>query len=78
MRFGECVDKLKWDKVNLDTRVLVAFGKGRKERPVPLLDDFVAVLQQWKSHSTSDSCCPGGDNLATFTTIGRKSQRQPA
>jgi integrase len=52
IRFGECL-KLEWGKVNLDTRVLIAFGKGRKERPVPLLDDFVEVLQQWKSQSTS-------------------------
>jgi integrase/recombinase XerD len=59
MRFGECL-KLEWGKVNLDTRVLIAFGKGRKERPVPLLDDFVEVLRTWKSQSTSTTVLQWG------------------
>jgi integrase len=59
MRFGEIL-KLEWSKVNLDTRVLIAFGKGRRERPVPLLDDFVAILRQWNSQSTSAEVLPWG------------------
>jgi integrase/recombinase XerD len=59
IRFGEGL-RLTWEKINLDTGVLIAFGKGRKERPVPLLDDFVEVLRQWKSQSTSKEVLPWG------------------
>lgn len=59
IRTGEALN-LEWQKVGLDTRFLIAFGKGRKERPVPLLDDFVAILRQWKAQSTSKEVLPWG------------------
>lgn len=43
---------LDWEAVDLDARTLRVFGKGRRERTIPMPDALVSVLRAWRDEQT--------------------------
>ncbi|CAJ9608690.1 tyrosine-type recombinase/integrase [Burkholderia pseudomallei] len=63
LRQGETF-QLRWDAVDLDLAVLTVRGataKSRKVRHVPLNDEALAVLKQWRKQTPGEFVFPGRD-----------------
>jgi integrase len=63
LRQGETF-KLRWDAIDLDLAVLTvrcATAKSRRIRHVPLNDEALAVLKQWRAQTQGEFVFPGRD-----------------
>jgi integrase len=63
LRQGETF-KLRWDAIDLDLAVLTVRGataKSRRIRHVPLNDEALAVLKQWRAQTQGEFVFPGRD-----------------
>jgi integrase/recombinase XerD len=78
LRVSELV-KLRLGDINLDAGYLVAFGKGKKQRVVPLGDAAIATLRSYIESARSlflrDSSRPSEDAIF-LTRLGRSMTRQ--
>ena len=78
LRASELV-KLRLGDINLEAGYLVAFGKGKKQRIVPLGETAVAILRSYIESARPEfirSTCRASEDAAFLTRFGRRMTRQ--
>ena len=78
LRASELV-KLRLGDINLEAGYLVAFGKGKKQRIVPLGEAAVAILRSYIESARPEflgSTCRASEDAVFLTRFGRRMTRQ--